>query len=455
MTLTLLGDVVISLMLTLVADKLGRRRTLLLGSIMMSFSGVVFALTGNYYLLLIAAIVGVISPSGSEIGPFRAVEESTLAHLVEATKHSDIFAWYVVLAALGTSAGLLVSGWIVEHFRSLDGWTNVDAYRTIFWMYAGIGIVKALLTLLLSRECEVDQKAAESEQPRSEAEGEGETQPLLGHQSGTPESGEATKPPKKSGMIPIAQISPKSRWILLRLCALFFIDSLASGMVPFSLINFYMDRKFDLPKSELGSIMSATWFVSTLGNIFASSISKRIGLVKTMVFTHLPSAIFLALLPVPQSLALTICLLVGRASMSSMDQAPRSAFLSAVVLAEERTAVMGIVNVVKTLSQSGGPVVTGWLAGRQRFWIAFVVAGSMKASYDLGLLTFFVNTKLHGHDQGEPHDAPSAQPEDGNNSGILAADRVEPVEVDTPTSKDASVESEEQLEVRNAPAQNI
>ena len=400
-TLTLLGDVFISLLLTLVADKLGRRRTLLLGSVMMVFSGVVFALTGNYYILLLAAIVGVISPTGSEIGPFRAVEESTLAQLVEATKRSDVFAWYVVLAALGTSAGLLVGGWMVEYYQSLDGWTDVDAYRTIFWMYAGLGVAKACLTFLLSRECEAGRKKEPVLAIESEGEDGGETEPLLGAREMHATNTDNGKQSKKSRLNPFAQISTKSRWILLRLCALFCIDSLASGMVPFSLVNFYMDRKFHLPKSKLGSIMSVTWFVSSLGNIFASSIAKRIGLIKTMVFTHLPSAIFLALLPIPTSLVLTICLLVGRACLNSMDQAPRSAFLSAVVLAEERTAVMGIVNVVKTLSQSGCPVITGILAGRDRFWIAFVVAGSMKAAYDIGLLTFFVNTKLHGHEQEE------------------------------------------------------
>lgn len=135
--------------------------------------------------------------------------------------------------------------------------------------------------------------------------------------------------------------------------------------------------------------MSATWFVSTIGNIFASSLAKRLGLIQAMVFTHLPSSIFLALLPVPPGLALTICLLVGRSVLNSMDQAPRSAFLSIVVLPEERTAVMGVVNILKTLSQSSGPSLTGLLAGSGRFWVAFVVAGSLKATYDLLLLAFF------------------------------------------------------------------
>jgi hypothetical protein len=113
-----------------------------------------------------------------------------------------------------------------------------------------------------------------------------------------------------------------------------------------------------------------------------------------MVATHLPSSIFLALLPVPSGLAPTICLLVGRSVLNSMDQAPRSAFLSLIVLPEERTAVMGVVNILKTLAQSSGPSVTGVLAGHNHFWVAFVVAGSLKAAYDIMLLVFF-GGKVH------------------------------------------------------------
>ena len=127
-----------------------------------------------------------------------------------------------------------------------------------------------------------------------------------------------------------------------------------------------------------------------------------------VVFTHLPSAIFLALLPAPNSVFMTIVLLVARSSLSSMDQAPRSAFLSAVVLPEERTAVMGIVNTVKTLSQSSGPLITGTLASSKHFWIAFVLAGALKASYDLAMLYMFASTPLAG-DRSKANHAPVPQ----------------------------------------------
>jgi MFS family permease len=141
-----------------------------------------------------------------------------------------------------------------------------------------------------------------------------------------------------------------------------------------------------------------------------------------MVITHLPSSVFLALLPVPAGLPWTILLLVGRSVLNSMDQAPRSAFLSLIVLPEERTAVMGVVNILKTLAQSAGPSVTGILAGHGRFWVAFVAAGSLKAAYDLMLLAFFggrVNPRKGGVERVDGEVDGGVEGGDGRNEGAL------------------------------------
>jgi MFS family permease len=260
MSLTLLGDVVISLLLTLVADTLGRRRTLLLGAMSMAISGAVFATTSNYVALLLAAIIGVISPSGNEIGPFRAVEESTLAHLVAEDKRSDVYTWYVVLAVLGTSTGLAVGGVAVDNLQALDGWSDLDAYRAIFWIYTGVGCIKALMTLFLSQRCE----HSDWNDQRDKSAASAETEPLLsGNESENENTATREVAPKKPKKFwhSLSKISRSSRVVLIKLCSLFFLDSLGSGMVPFSLINYYMERKFDLPKGKLGGIMSATWWV--------------------------------------------------------------------------------------------------------------------------------------------------------------------------------------------------
>ena len=191
----------------------------------------------------------------------------------------------------------------------------------------------------------------------------------------------------------LPSISSASLAIVLKLCILFAVDSFASGLVPMSLVTYYFTTKFSIPSSALGTLFFVTSIVAAMSNLVASSISKRIGLIKTMVFTHLPSAIFLALIPAPPQVFLAMTFLVLRSCLSSMDQAPRQAFLAAAILSNERTAVMGVVNITRTLAQSGGPVVTGWLAGDGKFWISFVVAGGLKAAYDLAMLKLFVGFK--------------------------------------------------------------
>ena len=281
---------------------------------------------------------------------------------------------------------------MVQKLQAINGWTATRSYRVIFGVYTLLGILKLVLALMLSEKCEVEQekKARHDAVEMGDVEAEG----LLSDDENE-EPAKAKQSPAVKGTAPAKRsiwpkIGPESRAILVKLCLLFAVDSMASGLVPASWITYFFNRKFALAEGKLGTLFFATNIISSASNLVASSIAKRIGLVKTMVFTHLPSAICLALIPLPSSVGLAVTFLILRSSTQSMDQAPRQAFLAAAVLPTERTAVMGIVNVVKTLSQSVGPVLTGWLAGMGKFWIAFVLAGAMKASYDLGMLKLFV-----------------------------------------------------------------
>ncbi|KIX04958.1 uncharacterized protein Z518_05830 [Rhinocladiella mackenziei CBS 650.93] len=385
MTLTLIGDVFISFLLTLMADSLGRRWILVLGAALMSVSGIVFGLSGHYWVLLAGAIIGVISPSGNEIGPFRAIEESTIAHLTASPDRSDIYAWYSLIGTAGTALGFIGCGGIITFLREEKQLDSIRAYRVIFFIYAVVGIIKLCLALILSRECEVDAlpKSANAT----------ETAPLLGNRS--------TKDDRKKRWRLLPHISNESRIVLVQLCVLFALDNFASGLAPLSWVTYFFKRKFDLPERNLGSIFSITGIISALSMLVASSISKRMGNVKTMVFTHLPSAICLALIPIPATLAGALVFLIGRACTQVMDVAPRSAFLAAIVLPHERTAVMGTINVVKTCAQSLGPVITGVLGTNNHFWVAFIAAGSLKATYDLGLLALFAGRKSRGERMSE------------------------------------------------------
>jgi len=252
------------------------------------------------------------------------------------------------------------------------------------------GLIKLILSFLLS-------SAAEPESEQVKGQTQSETTPLL--RDTTPNGVEASNPPPETTPKPkksyFPNISPSSRAIVLKLCLLFAVDSLASGLVPASWIISFFNRKFDIAEGPLGTLFFTTNIISSASSLVASSISKRIGLIQTMVFTHLPSSLFLALIPVPSNVHLAITFLVIRSCTSMMDVAPRQAFLAQVVAPGERTAVMGIVNVVKTMSQSVGPVVTGVLVQKGKFWVTFVVAGAMKASYDFGILAMFLEAKSH------------------------------------------------------------
>jgi MFS family permease len=235
MTLTLIGDTMISFVLTLFADALGRKAILALGALLMAAAGAIFAMFGNYWVLLIAAIVGVISPryvtlakvadqtnvnsSGNEIGPFRAIEESTLAQLTPAAKRGDIYAWYSLIGTAGAAGGMVTSGWLIHYMKVQLEWDNIKTYRAVFWAYACVGLVKFALAMSLSKAVEAEKRAV----PIADAE----TAPLLGNGI------EDQEPKKKNFLVSrLPDISLESRVIVMNLCILFALDSFASGLAP-------------------------------------------------------------------------------------------------------------------------------------------------------------------------------------------------------------------------------
>ena len=414
MTLTLVGDVLLSLLLTLVADKLGRRRILLFGSLMMVMSGTTFALSENYWILLGAAVMGVISVTGGDAGPFRAVEESMLSGLTDEHTRSDVLAWYVTATTMAGAVGSEVAGRVVSWVEKSSGDVR-KAYHVLFWGYAGFGLVGCILCLGLSKRCEAagEKSKQMQERGRRSVSGNGEEEEVLLEAmtpttDGRPGSSEShsvnPRIQAKEKRSYISQISKPTRRIMFKLWILLAIDSLADGMTPYSLMNYYVDQKFHLSKSTLGDITSASQFLCAVSSIFAGPLSKHIGLINTMVFTHLPSSISSAFIPLPSSVGWTVGLLLFRAALNSMDQAPRTAFIAAVVQPEERTGAMGITSMVRTLAMSVGPSITGILAGHDRFWAAFVATGICRVTYDIGLWVLFVNVKVDGNQKREEQD---------------------------------------------------
>jgi MFS family permease len=398
MTLTLVGDVFLSVLLTQIADRLGRRRVLLVGSLLMVSSGLIFALFDNFWILLFGAVVGVISATGGDFGPFRAIEESMLSQLTTAETRSDVLSWYVTTSTLGSSIGMEASGRIID--AMLARWTLLEAYHAIFWIYVVMGVLNMVFMLSLSTKCEAEVASPQetTEEAENLLEGGEPKEPLDERNKKVVEPEPKKSSWSVSGMF--TEISKETRSVMYKLWFLLMVDSMADGMVPYSLTSYYMVEKFtDITKSTLGDIYSFSYILAGASTVFAGPLARRLGLVNTMVFTHIPSSAAVLIFPWPSSLPMTVVLLFIRTGLNNMDQAPRSAFIAAAVRPAERTAVMGITSMVRTLAATAGPTITGILAGNDRFWIAFVAAGALRLAYDFGLWALFVNMKLHKHEQ--------------------------------------------------------
>ncbi|KAK5118843.1 hypothetical protein LTR62_000052 [Meristemomyces frigidus] len=398
MTMTLLGDAVISYLLTITADKLGRRRVLRTGSVLMVFAGTVFAFSKNYYFLLVAAIFGVISPGAHEVGPFRAVEESILAQLSPLEARTDVYAWFAVTSTLGMSLGLCVSGWITYALREYAHWDWKEGYPVIFGLYAVIGAVKALLTFALTEKCEQDY----DRQTEMDVEDRQASAPLMRQ---TDRRQSCTKPVtatvRQLGKTVHTKLSPESRSILIKLSILFAINSFASGMLPVTLMSWYANWRFRwFLTHRIGYTMALVWLVASIANLFSASVARRLGLIRAMVFTHLPNAVFLAFIPLAPTWWLLAILLLASSAFGSMDSAPRSAFVAAVFLPSERTAVMGTLNLVRTIAAAGGPLLTGYFHEKKMWGAVFVISAVLKIAYDCGLLAMFLNTQLPESQRG-------------------------------------------------------
>ncbi|KAM7215745.1 Major facilitator superfamily domain containing protein [Rhypophila decipiens] len=428
MTLTLLGDVVLSLILTLIADKVGRRRTLFAGSALMIMSGVIFALCENYWVLLFAAIVGVISATGGDFGPFRAIEESTVSELTCRGTRNDVLVWYVTTASIGSAVGTEVAGRVIEWLTEVeDGWSLLDAYHAIFWLYALMGSVNMASVLFLSEKCELKggnstASTAVASSASSVVDGAtgDETAPLLNNTDTVAETTTThlakpalIKAPSSSRFLSTFKIISRETFsVIVLLWVLLMIDSLADGMTSSSLTTYFISTKFpELSKSRLGDMVSTAYLFCSLGSPLAGPLARHIGLINTMVFTHIPSSAAVLFFPFPKTAGGTFGLLLLRMALNNMDQAPRAALIAAVVKPEERTAVMGITALLRTLSGSVGPSITGLLAGGGRFGVAFVVAGALRLVYDCGLWAIFVNVRLHKHEMAQESD------EAGENGG--------------------------------------
>lgn len=356
LSLTLAGDVVVSLYLTTRADRVGRRRMLIVGSILMAAAGLAFAFTRNLFYLILAGTIGVVSPSGHEVGPFLSIEQAALSHIVPATRRTEVFAWYTLAGSLATAFGALFAGLITQTLQQASV-APVLSYRVVVLLYAALGILLAFLFTRLSASVEVNSV--------------------------------------HDGLVSTARIATifgitRSRNIVLKLSTLFALDSLAGGFVVQSFAAYWLYLRFGVKPATLGAIFFWANVFAGISALLASWLASRIGLVRTMVFTHLPSNVLLILVPLMPTLPLAVLVLLLRFSISQMDVPARQSYTMAVVPAEERSAAGGFTGVARTTGAAISPLFAGLLFARPSLIsVPFFIAGTLKIVYDLLLYYSF------------------------------------------------------------------
>ena len=353
LTLTLVGDVLVSLWITLHADRMGRRRMLILGAALMVAAGVPFALSGDFTVLVLAATFGVISPSGNEVGPFLAIEQAALSQVLPEDRRTGVFAWYHLTGAFATALGALAGGWTAQVLQA-SGMAPVASYRVLVYAYAGMGLVLAVFFAKVSRDVEAPPSAP--------------TAGRLGLHA--------------------------SKGVVLRLSALFSLDAFAGGFIIQSLVAYWFHQRFGVQPGMLGTIFFVANLLAGLSALYAVRLARRIGLIRTMVVTHIPSNVLLILVPLMPNLPLAIGMLLLRYSISQMDVPTRQAYTMAVVAPDERSAAAGVTGIARTAGAAISPVLAGpmfalpALAG-----LPFFIGGGLKLLYDLLLYRSFKSSE--------------------------------------------------------------
>ena len=364
LTLTLLGDTLISLWITTHADRVGRKRMLIIGAALMVFAGLLFAVTRDFYLLLLAATIGVISPSGNEVGPFLAIEQSALAQTLPGAKRTQVFAWYQLAGSLATALGSLVGGGLAQILQN-GGTTPLSSYRVIVLMYAALGLILGVLFNFVSPQVEV-----------LTAKEENANVNLLG--------------------------LGKSGKTVLKLAALFSVDAFAGGFVVQSIVAYWFHTRYGVNPATLGAIFFGANIFAGISALSAAWIARKVGLLNTMVFTHVPSNILLILVPLMPNLPLAITMLLLRFSISQMDVPTRQSYTLAVVSPEERSSAAGVTGIARTLGASLAPVFSAPLIGIPALaGLPFIISGALKLVYDFSLYRSFKSIKPHEEQAGQ------------------------------------------------------
>jgi MFS family permease len=361
-TVSLVGDMVGTYVIGLFADTWGRRRTLALLSLLMAATGIIFGLVTSYAVLLVAAFFGTLGTSASETAPFLPIDQTMIAQVTTPEQRTSLLARYNLVASFSAAVGALAAG--VPGLLTRTGLPLASAIRLMFGVYAVLALVVAGLSLRLSSNVEA------TLQP-----------PMQVHSRG----------PR---LVPPLH---RSRGIVWRLTALFSVDALAGGLVVQSLMALYFLQRFGVPLTTLSVLFFGANLLSALSFLAAVPLARRFGLLNTMVFTHLPSNVLLMLVAFAPTFPIAATLLLLRQALSQMDVPTRQAYTMALVSPDERTAAASVTSLARSVGSSTSPVFSGLLLQGPLLILGlpFILAGALKAAYDLTLWSIFRHVRLH------------------------------------------------------------
>ncbi len=353
---TLVNSVIFTIFASFYADRIGRRNVLVIYASLMCISGLIFTFTDNYFLLVLAAFIGTINVTGSETGAFLTIEQAILPQTIrDKKKMNTIFALYNMVGTFAMSAGIILSGLpslLQEQYFALD---HVDSFKILFMMYSILGLVVMIIYLMISKDIEIKPNLNKSVRQT---------------------------------------LSPRSKKIVGKLSALFAVDSFAGGFVIQSVVSLWFFTRFGADLIILSYVFSAAGILTAFSYIVAAKIADRIGLVNTMVFTHIPSNILLILVAFAPTLQFAIILYLIRMGLSQMDVPTRQSYIVSIVNEDERIAASGLTNVSRNIAQTVSPSIIGYIF--QSFLALsgpFVLGGLIKIVYDLALYLNFRNIK--------------------------------------------------------------
>lgn len=346
-TASLLGTALLTLIVGWVAPRHDLRAMMLAGAGLMAATGLAFPQVEHFLLIALVAFVGTINPSGGDLGVLVPLEHAALARSATDHKRTQVFARYSLIGALSAAAGSLAAS--LPDFLAATGSPMLSAFRLMFYAYAVLGVASAALYRHV---------------PRAQAEEQA----------------------------PHAPLGP-SRGTVYKLAALFSIDAFAGGFVAQSLLVLWLFERFDLSLSAAGLFFFWSSTLSAFSYPVAAWLAKRIGLVNTMVFTHIPSSVFLILAAFSPNLYVALGLLLLRAALSQMDVPTRTSYVMAVVTPAERPAAASVTAVPRSLASAISPAISGALLVTAFSGLPLVVCGALKIGYDLALLYSFRHIK--------------------------------------------------------------